>query len=81
MRIFVPVPLRAASSGAVRQPRSAHWKIASQRGPLRRVRRFIESDDRVERCVCARWVDGACIGAVVVSLLYFLPLLMPLLIG
>jgi len=80
MRIFVPVPYRAASASTLRQPRSTHWKIASKRGPLRRFRRFIESNDRVERCICNRWIDEACIGAIVVSALYFLPVLMPLLI-
>ena len=79
MRIFVPVPLRAASSGAIRQPRSAHWKIASKRGLLRRFRHFVESSGWVERCICNTWIDGACIGAIVVSVLYFLPVLMPLL--
>lgn len=79
MRIFVSVPLRAASSGAVRQPRSVHWKIASKRGLLRRFRRFIESGGWIERYFCTAWIDGACIGTIVASLLYFLPVLMPLL--
>jgi len=80
MRIFVPVPLRAASSGAIRQPRSAHWKIASKRGLLRRFRRFIETNGWVERYLCNSWIDGACIGTIVVSVLYFVPILTPLLL-
>ena len=80
MRIFVPVPLRVAPSSAVRRPRSVHWKIASKRGLLRRFRHFVESSGWVERCICNRWIDGACIGVIVVSVLYFLPVLMPLLL-
>ena len=79
MRVFVPVPLRLASSRAARRPRSVEWKIASKRGLLRRLRHFVESSDRVERCICNSWIDGACIGIIVVSVLYFLPVLTPLL--
>jgi len=55
------------------------WKIASKRGVLRRFRRFIESDGRVERCICNKWIDRACIGTIVVSVLYFVPILVTLL--
>jgi hypothetical protein len=79
MKIFAPVPLRVAPSSALRQSRAVHWKIAAKRGLLRRFRYFIESS-RVERCICNRWIDGACIGVLVVSTLYFLPILMPLLL-
>jgi len=80
MRLFVPLPLRAAPSRAVRQPRSVQWKIASKRGLLRRFRHFVESNGRIERCICNTWIDEACIGAIVVSALYFLPVLVPLLL-
>ncbi len=80
MKIFAPVPLRVAASSAVRRPRSVQWKIASKRGLLRRFRHFVESSGRVERYVCNKWIDGACIGVIVGSVLYFLPILMPLLL-
>jgi hypothetical protein len=79
MKIFVSVPLRVASLHAVRQPRAVSWKIASKRGLLRRFRYFVESNDRIERCICNGGIDGACIGVIVVSVLYFLPILIPLL--
>ena len=80
MKSFVPVPLRLASSSAVRRPRSVEWKIASKRGLLRRLWHFFESNGRFERCICSGWIDGACIGVIVFSILYFLPVLMPLLL-
>jgi hypothetical protein len=78
MKIFAPVSLRAAPSSAVRQSRSAQWKIASKRGLLRRFRHFIESSDWVERYFFHKWIDEVCIGAIVISVLYFVPFLMPL---
>jgi hypothetical protein len=38
----------------------------------------LQSSGWVERYVCNKWIDEACIGAIVVSVLYFLPVLMPL---
>jgi hypothetical protein len=80
MKIFVPVPIRVASSSAARRSRAVEWKIASKRGLFPRFRHFIESNGRVERCVCNRWIDEACVGVIVVSALYFLPILVPLLL-
>ena len=80
MRIFVPVPLRVVPSSAVRRPRSVQWGIASKRGPLRRFRRFIESSNWIERNFFGKWIDGACVGVIIVSVLYFLPILMSLLL-
>ncbi len=80
MRVFVPVPLRLASSSAARRPRPVECKIASKRGVLRRLRHFGESNRRFERYICNRWIDEACIGVIVASVLYFLPVLMPLLL-
>ena len=80
MKIFAPLPLRAAPSSAIRRPRAVQWKIASKRGLLRRFRHFIESSGGVERYCCTKWIDGACIGVIVVSVLYFLPVLIPLLL-
>jgi hypothetical protein len=80
MKILAPLPLRVAPSSAVERPRSVQWKIASKRGLFRRFRHFVESSGRVERCICNKWIDGACIGVIVVSILYFLPILMPLLL-
>jgi hypothetical protein len=81
MKIIAPVPIPVAYSRAFRQPRSAQVKITSTRDVRRRVRRLIESSGQVERYLCSRWVDTACIGAIVVSVLYFFPLLMPRLMG
>ena len=78
MKIFAPLPLRVASSRVVRQPGSVQWKIASRRGLLWRFRHFIESSGWVERYFCNKWIDEACIGGIIVSVLYFLPVLMPL---
>jgi hypothetical protein len=80
MKVFVPVPLRLASSRAARRPGAVEWKIAAKRGWLRRFRHFIESSGGVERCICNKRIDGACIGVIVVSVLYFLPILVPLLL-
>jgi hypothetical protein len=40
----------------------------------------LQSSGWVERYFCNKWIDEACIGAIVVSILYFLPVLLPLLI-
>jgi hypothetical protein len=38
----------------------------------------LQSAGGVERCFCNKWVDEACIGVIVVSVLYFSPVLIPL---
>ena len=78
MKILAPVLLRVTPSSAVRQSRSVQWKIASKRGLLRRFRHFVESSGWVERYFCNKWIDEACIGVLVISVLYFVPFLLPL---
>jgi hypothetical protein len=77
MKIFATVPVKVFSSRAIRLPRSVQCKIASQRNLLRRFERFIESTDWDGRYLCSKWIDKACIGVLVMSLLYFAPVLAP----
>lgn len=66
------------SSQIIRQPRSAAYRKFGKRGILWRFRDFIESTDWDERYLCHRWIDKACLGIIAVSILYFVPFLMPL---
>lgn len=43
---------------------------------LKRFQHFIESTDWEERYLCNHWIDKMCIGGIVVSMIYFTPLLM-----
>jgi hypothetical protein len=52
-----------------------HFSIASKRSLLRRFQHFIESNDW-ETYFCHKWIDKACIGAIVVSVTYFISVLM-----
>lgn len=78
MKIFATVPVKMVSSRAIRQPGRVQCKIASKRNLLRRFERFIESTDWDERYLCSKWIDKACIGVLVISMLYFLPVLAPI---
>lgn len=75
MNRMATVPARAARAGAIRQPRAVHYKIAARRGLLKRIRHFIESTHWEERYLCNRRIDRLCLGGLVVSVIYFAPLL------
>ena len=69
------VPVRAATSIAIRQPRLVHYKITDRKGLLRRFQHFIESTDWEERYLCNHWIDKMCLGGIVASMIYFIPIL------
>jgi hypothetical protein len=75
MKIMATVRVRTATSIAIRQPRPAHYKITVPKGLLKRFQHFIESTDWEERYLCNRWIDKMCLGGIVVSVIYFMPLL------
>ncbi len=79
MKMVASIPRRAVPASAAWRSRPVQWTIASKQDLSRRVHHFAESKGRVERYLCTSWIDGACIGAIVVSILYFLPVLLPLL--
>jgi len=66
------------SSQIIRQPRSAACRKFRKPSLLARFRHFIESTAWDERYLCHRWIDKACLGIIAVSMLYFIPFLMPL---
>jgi len=70
------VPVRAASSITIRQRSLVQFKIADRKSLLRHFKHFIESTDWEERYLCNHWIDKMCLGGIVVSIIYFLPLLM-----
>jgi hypothetical protein len=76
MKIMATVPVRAAASLAVRQPRPVHYRIAAGKGPIRRFQHFIETTDWEKRYLCNHWIDKICFGGIVASIIYFTPLLM-----
>lgn len=80
MKIFATVPVKVFSSRAITRPRGVRCKIASRRNLLRRLERFIESTDWDERSLCSKWIGKACIGVlfIFISVLYFLPVIVPL---
>ena len=69
------------SSRAIRQPRPVACKIAYKRSLTRRVQHLIESADWEERYFRNPWIDRICLGVIVVSLLYFVPILAPIVLG
>jgi hypothetical protein len=69
------------SSRAIRQPRSVGCKIAYKRSLLRRVQHLIESADWDERYLGNPWIDKICMGVIIISLLYFIPVLAPIVLG
>ena len=75
MRTMVTV-----SSRAIRQSRSVACKIAYKRGLPRRVQHLIEWADWEERYLCSPWIDKLCLGVIVISLLYFVPVLAPIIL-
>jgi len=79
MKTFVTIPVTANSSRMIRQPRAVQYRWSSKRSLLRRFQHFIESTDWEERYLCNRWIDKMCLGGIVVSMIYFLSLLMSIL--
>jgi hypothetical protein len=69
------------SSKTIRHPGLLRYKIANEKSLLGRFRHFIESTDWEERYLCNHWVDKICLGGVVASLIYFIPLLFSILRG
>ena len=78
MKIFAAVPVKVVSSRAIRRPGGVQYKIASRRSMLRRFERFIESTDWDEKYLRSKWIDKVCIGVFFISVLYFVPVLVPL---
>ena len=76
MKTMATVPVRVISSSAIRQPRRVHCKITYKQSPLRQFQHFIESTDWDERYLCNQWIDKICLGGIVASMIYFLPILM-----
>jgi hypothetical protein len=79
MKIMATVSVRAATSIAIRQPRLVHYKMTAPKSLLKRFQRFIESTDWEERYLCNRRIDKMCLCGIVVSMIYFTPLLMSIL--
>ena len=75
MKTMTTVPVRTAASIAIREPRLVHYKITAKKSLLRRFQHFIESVDWEERYFCNHWIDKMCLGGLVVSMIYFFPVL------
>jgi hypothetical protein len=76
MKTMATVQVRATSSTTIRLPRIVHYKIANKQTLLGRFKHFIESTDWDERYLCNQWIDKICLGGIVTSVIYFLPILM-----
>jgi hypothetical protein len=75
MKTMVTVPVRTATSIAIREPRIVHYKITAQKSLFGRFQHFIESTDWEERYLCNHWIDKMCLGGIVASMIYFFPVL------
>jgi hypothetical protein len=75
MNPMTTVTTRTASI-ATRQTRLVHYKITAKKSLLARFQHFIESTDWEKRYLCNHWIDKACLGGIVISMIYFLPLLL-----
>ncbi|MCX5819140.1 MAG: hypothetical protein NT047_04440 [Deltaproteobacteria bacterium] len=75
MKTFSTVPVRAGSSRVVGPAGAAHCKIAAKRSLLKRFQHFIESTDWEDRYLCHPRIDKICLGVIVISILYFIPVL------
>ncbi len=75
MKTMTTVPVRTVASIAIREPRLVHYKITAKKSLLRRFQHFIESADWEERYFCNHWIDKMCLGGIVVSMIYFFPVL------
>lgn len=80
MKTFVTVPIAAAPPRTIRQPRTVYCKIEAKRSLLRRFQQFIESTDWEKRYLCHERIDKVCLGIILISLLYFVPVLGPILL-
>ena len=76
METMATVPVRAATSIAIRQPRLVYYKITAKKSLLKRFQHFIESTDWEERYLCNHWIDKMCLCGIVASVIYFTPVLM-----
>ena len=75
MKTMATVPVRAVASISIREPRIVHYKITAQKSLFGRLQYFIESTDWEERYLCNRWIDKMCLGGILVSMIYFIPVL------
>ena len=75
MKTFIPVPVTITSSKAIRQPKAVPYKHASKRSRLKRFQHFIESTDWDEKYLCNKLMDKICLGVIILSALYFVPVL------
>ena len=71
METFVTTPMAIAPSRTIRQS-----GMVSKQSLLRRFQHFIESTEWEERYLCHNMIDKICLGIIVISLLYFVPVLM-----
>lgn len=74
MKTFITVPVTVESPRAIRQPSVVYYKIDAKRSLLKRFRHFIESTDW-EGYLCHKGIDKVCLGIIVISMLYFVPVL------
>jgi hypothetical protein len=79
MKTFETIPVKVSFSRAIRQPKAVQYRWSSKRSWLRSFQHFIVSTDWEERYLCNHGIDKMCLGGIVVSMIYFLPLLMSLL--
>jgi hypothetical protein len=70
MNILAIVPLRIASLREIRQPETVQCKILSERTLVSRFQYFIEKRDW-EEYLCHKLVDKLCLGAIILSIIYF----------
>jgi hypothetical protein len=75
MNPMTTVTTRTASI-SIRQPQLVQYNIKAKKSLLARFQHFIESTDWDKRYLCNHWIDKACLGGIVMSMIYFLPLLM-----
>jgi hypothetical protein len=75
MKTFVTVPITVVPPRTIRKPRMVYYKIDAKRSLLQRFQHFIESTDWEERYLCHNRIDKVCLGIIVISLLYFVPIL------
>ena len=75
MKTCVAIPAMANSLRAIRQLRAVQYRWSSKRNWLRSFQHFIESTNWEERYLCNHWIDKIFLGGIVVSMIYFIPVL------
>jgi len=75
MNPMTTVTTRTASI-SIRQTRLVQYNTTAKKSLLARFQHCIESTDWDKRYLCNQWIDKACLGGIVMSMIYFLPLLM-----